>query len=146
LKTTHVERSPQLTRRESLLALGGTAVGLGLLSNSGQAIAAAADGPADWDQVAKHFLLDRELAYLNTGSLGASPQASLDAVRTAAQRIEANPVAQGFGAVLTEAEQTRQQFADLLGCKLDEVLLTGNTTDGMNLVAEGLNLQPGTTC
>lgn len=141
--TTSVHCGPQLTRREALLTFGGTAASVALTAVTPALAAAPAAKRADWTQIAAEFLIDPELAYLNTGSLGASPKAALDAVRSAAQRIEPNPVAHGFGDVLTEAEQTRQQYADLLGCRLDEVSLTRNTTDGMNLVADGLNLQPG---
>ena len=90
-----------------------------------------------------HVELDPELAFLNTGSLGASPKAVEQAVQAAIKRVDTNPLAEGFGKVLNEAEQSRQVFADLFNCKLDEICLTRNTTDGMNLVAEGLNLQPG---
>ncbi|MFO1094450.1 MAG: aminotransferase class V-fold PLP-dependent enzyme [Planctomycetaceae bacterium] len=136
-------RNPRLTRRETLLALGGTAAGLALAAPAKVSAAAPSGKPADWNQIRSQFQLDPEIAFLNTGSLGATPQQALDAIRAATQRIEVNPVAQGFGDVLNEAEKSRQVFADLLACKLDEVLLTRNTTDGMNLVAEGLDLKPG---
>ncbi|MBL8850107.1 MAG: aminotransferase class V-fold PLP-dependent enzyme [Planctomycetaceae bacterium] len=144
MTTTGFADRLRLSRRETLRALGGAAAGLSFMRMAG-ATASAADRVAavDWEQIPSQFLMDPELAYLNTGSLGASPLAALEAARAAAQQIEQNPVAQGFGPVLADAEKTRQVFADLLGCKLEEVCVTGNTSDGMNLVAEGLNLQPG---
>jgi len=129
-----------LTRRDTLLALGGGAAGLGLWSQSAPLAAAE---QASWQNIADQFVLDPELAFLNTGSLGASPKAVEQAVQAAIKRVDTNPLAEGFGKVLNEAEQSRQVFADLFNCKLDEVCLTRNTTDGMNLVAEGLNLQSG---
>lgn len=144
MKTIRRVERLRLSRREILRTLGGTAAGLGCLRLAGATARAVEQAaPVDWEQVRSQFLIRPDLAYLNTGSLGASPLAALEAARAAALRIEENPVAEGFGAVLADAEKTRQQFADLLGCKLEEICVTGNTTDGMNLVAEGLNLQPG---
>lgn len=133
----------QLTRRETLLALGGTVAGWGLLARGGTAVAAVPGGAPDWSRIADEFVLDPELAFLNTGSLGASPKAVEAAVRAATKRADTNPLAEGFGAVLNEAEKSRPVFAELFGCKLEEICVTRNTTDGMNLVAEGLNLQSG---
>lgn len=140
-------RRPELlSRRESLLALGGTAAYFGLFGAAPAAAPsrrASGSSAADWRRLSNQFAIESGLAYLNTGSLGASPAAVLDAVRSAAARIETNPVAMGFGAVLGEAEAARSRFAELFGCSVDEVCLTNNTTDGMNLVAEGLDLKSG---
>lgn len=145
MPSAHAERTPQWTRRETLLALGGGAAGLGLWSQAATSAAAApsAGQQPNWKNIADQFVLDPELAFLNTGSLGASPKAVEETVQAAIQRVDTNPLAEGFGKVLNEAEQSRQVFADLFNCKLDEICLTRNTTDGMNLVAEGLNLQAG---
>ena len=40
-------------------------------------------------------------------------------------------------------ETVRAKGAEFIGAELDEIALTRNTTEGMNHVASGLNLQPG---
>lgn len=92
---------------------------------------------------ARDFRLDPELAYFNCGSLGPSPGPVIDAVKNAMDRLERNPVHFGFGPMLSEADRTRTLAADLLGCDADEIAITRNTTEGMNLVASGIDLKRG---
>ena len=42
-----------------------------------------------------------------------------------------------------EVEVARQHFADLLGARAAEIALVRNTTEGITLVAEGIDWQPG---
>jgi selenocysteine lyase/cysteine desulfurase len=134
-----------LSRRESLLALGGATAFLGFsnVSRAADKKGGAVPTSAEWEQIARRFLIDPSLTYLNTGSLGATPRAVLDARRAVEQRLESNPVGEGFGPVLAEAEAVRGKVAELIGCDVNEVTVTRNTTEGMNFVAEGINLQPG---
>lgn len=132
----------RLSRRASLIALGSAAGSLSLLGRS--ALAAAADVTApDWDRVSRQFLIDRNLTYLNTGSLGSTPIPVLEARREIEQRLESNPAGEGFGPLMRDAEAVNAKLADLLGCDVKEVTITRNTTEGMNFVVEGLQLQPG---
>jgi len=135
-----------LSRRDSLRAFG-IAAGVFGLSNAVQGspgkTPAYVDGAADWKKIASQFYIDPEIAYLNTGSLGSIPRPVLEAMQAVNQTLESNPVQQGFGPVLADAEAVRPKIADLLGCKTEEVVVTRNTTDGINQIAEGLNMQPG---
>lgn len=40
-------------------------------------------------------------------------------------------------------EDVRERAAEFLGAKRDEVAITRNTTEGMNMVAEAIQLKPG---
>jgi L-cysteine/cystine lyase len=48
-----------------------------------------------------------------------------------------------FRPLLDQAEQLRAACAAVLGCKPEELALTGSTTDGVNTVISGLDLGPG---
>ncbi len=89
------------------------------------------------------FLLPPAQVFLNTGSLGASPEAVLDRTLGAWRTLELEPVHQGFGPLVAEANAVRERAAALLGATAADVTITNNTTDGMHLVAEGLALRPG---
>lgn len=135
-----------LSRRESLRAFGLAAGMLGFTGAVNRAAVASpssATGTPDWASIAGQFMIDPEIAYLNTGSLGAIPCPVLEAMQAVNHTLESNPVQQGFGPVLADAEAVRPKIADLFGCKTEEVVVTRNTTDGMNQIAEGLNMQPG---
>ena len=127
-----------LSRRESLAAFGGAVAAVGLLNVSAQAQSAI-----DWNQVSTQFLLDKSLTYLNTGSLGSTPKSVLEARRLVEQKLESNPVGEGFGSVLRQAEAVAGKLADLISCDPKEVSVTRNTTESINFIAEGINLQPG---
>ena len=87
------------------------------------------------------FQLDPRLAYLNCASLGPSPIVVTDAIKAAMDRVERNPAAEGFGPMLREADRARELTAELMGCDTDEIAITRNTTEGMNLIATGLGLK-----
>jgi selenocysteine lyase/cysteine desulfurase len=49
----------------------------------------------------------------------------------------------GYGPLLSEAETVRKSAADLLHCNVDELAVTRNATDGMNLIAQGITFRDG---
>lgn len=132
----------RFSRRQSLVA----AAGLSALLTARTNPVLAAEGNAsavNWDAISKEFLIDRSLTYLNTGTLGSSPKPVLEARRVIEQKLESNPAGEGFGSVLRDAEAVAVKVADLLNCDAKDVTVTRNTTEGMNFVAEGINLQAG---
>ena len=66
-----------------------------------------------------------------------------DALTAYLAELEGNPLANTWGGLGSEMEQVRAKGAEFIGGELDEVVLTRNTTEGMNHVASGLDLQPG---
>lgn len=131
----------QLSRRESLVALAGLATlpALGLPV----AVHAASAAEPKWQELSKEFLIDKDLTYLNTGSLGGLPKPVIEERRKIESLLESNPVGEGFGSVLRDAEAVAGKVAQLIGADPKNVTLTRNTTEGVNFVAEGINLQSG---
>jgi selenocysteine lyase/cysteine desulfurase len=106
----------------------------------------AAQGEAAfWSRVRREFLLNPGLVHLNTGTIGATPRMVLDAVAAWMYQLEGDPASNVFGALGARMEEVRQNAAAFLGARRDEVVLTENTTSGMNAVAQGLAgwLRPG---
>jgi selenocysteine lyase/cysteine desulfurase len=104
----------------------------------------AAASPDDlWRRVREEFRLEPGLVHLNSGTLGACPGPVIDVVTEALRELEGNPARQMFGPGTERMEQVRLRAAAFLGAEPDEVALTRNTTEGMNAVAEGLDLGPG---
>jgi selenocysteine lyase/cysteine desulfurase len=90
------------------------------------------------------LLLSDGLTYLNTGTIGPSRRATIDATQRAWEALDANPTAhygQRVGASMLE--DTRTVAAKFLGCDRDEMAVTGSTTAGMNAIAQGLRLTAG---
>jgi len=93
---------------------------------------------------ARFPVLER-VAYLNTGSVGPMPAAACDAVAAELERALADgrASAAAFARDAALADRLRAKVAGVLGCAPWEVALTGSTTDGVNAILAGLDLQPG---
>lgn len=83
--------------------------------------------------------------YLNTGTNGPLSQRVVDAITTyGRQELENGRIGQAaidrLFALLTES---RTLLAEFLGCAIEEVALTHNTTEGMNIAMLGLDWREG---
>jgi L-cysteine/cystine lyase len=91
------------------------------------------------------FPVLERFAYLNAGTEGPIPARAAEAVH---RRVELE-TAQGragmpyFKPLLELAERLRVSYAAVLGCKAEQLALTGSTTDGVNTVISGLELRSG---
>jgi selenocysteine lyase/cysteine desulfurase len=95
-----------------------------------------------WAKVRAEFLIDRHVAYLNNGTLGPTPKPVLYTVIERYQRLamETGPENTLENQL---AEGVRTKAAAFIGADVDEVALTHNTTEGMNFIANGLDLKAG---
>jgi len=101
---------------------------------------------AYWAALKKQFLFRPGFLYLNNGTMGSSPlpvvRAFLESILKEEQ-LENDDTEQyplwGYG----KWDQYRQPVADFIGARLDEVALVRNATEGLNYVANGLDLRPG---
>lgn len=142
------ESEKDLTRRELLANLGPGVAVLGMLGLLNESIAEGALdlsslGRDSLDSMRKHFLLEKNLAYLNNGSLGPCPSHVLQRTLESWKELETNPVSQGYGPFIKKMEEVRAKAAAFLGCGVDELAITSCTTESMNMVAQGLELQSG---
>jgi selenocysteine lyase/cysteine desulfurase len=103
------------------------------------------DPDAYWKRIrTEQFVLPERRAFLNTGTLGVAPkpvlQATIDYMIQSADLTIEEPLPRWGGEPLDEM---RAELARTVGCDKDELALTHNTTEGMNMVANGLDLKPG---
>ena len=91
-------------------------------------------------------LATNDYAYLNTGSSGPPPYYVLEAVREADDLCSGPAYLEGVGLFYRQAEyasHAREAAAQLIGAGRDDVALTQNTTQGMNLGVASINWQQG---
>ena len=88
-------------------------------------------------------MLER-FAYLNTGTFGPLPRASVEAMQAVERRELENGRSSRayFEQVLAEREELRAAFADLLASPPEQIALTASTTEGCNIVLRGLGIGP----
>lgn len=106
-------------------------------------LARAKSGDTVFQLIRQSLLLPDGLVYLNTGSLGPATRQVVNAVTTAMHELESNPVVNNWGALGQQMEAVRQKVADFIHATEEEIILTRNTTEGINLVASCLDLQAG---
>jgi isopenicillin-N epimerase len=104
---------------------------------------AAVDESEIWRRVRKEFQLNPGLVHFNTGSVGASPRVVTDAVCSHISQLEGNPNHNVWGPIGTKAEEVRSRAAEFVGADVSEMVITRNTTEGMNQIATGIDLEPG---
>ncbi len=98
------------------------------------------DDESFWKFVRSQFPLTEERAYFNTGGLGASPYVVIDAVKSKMDELE--KVAEtGHNDQLWKEIKTAA--GGLLGCDAQELAFMRNTTEGINVVCNGLPLKKG---
>jgi len=101
-----------------------------------------------WRQVRQEFMLDPQMTFFNTGTLGAMPRRVFDRVvdhlRLCAEKIaEWDYYGADWIAGYQPWTEIRGKVARLINSEVTEVALTENATAGMNYISNGLDLQPG---
>lgn len=97
---------------------------------------------AYWALVAQAFRLDGRHIILNGGGQNPPTRDTVDALAGYEKFAAAQPRPNN-GALLERIESHRSRLARHLGCKSDEIAITRNTTEGLNIVAHGLDLREG---
>jgi selenocysteine lyase/cysteine desulfurase len=117
-------------------------LGLGAAGLSAAASLRVEAPPLDDDPlgVRGEFPVTREQAYLNTAYVGPIPRSVRDA---AVEEAEAKMLTPTPGNRSDRAERARETFGRLFGARKEEIALLYSTSDGENVVTDGLDWKPG---
>lgn len=118
------------------------------INDVSQAVGLSGRGPDDSRDLAsglrEEYLLAPDVVYLNHASIGTIPRPVLDAHQAYLSVCETNPWLYMWGGAWEEPrEAVRAKAAAALGVPSADVAITHNTTEGFNLLAQGLPLGPG---
>lgn len=89
-----------------------------------------------WEEVRQQFPLTKERVYLNNGTFGPSPTPVLKAIKDSFDQTNTSGE---YG----HTNHARDVLANFVNAKTDEISLTHNTTEGINIVCWGLPLKKG---
>jgi len=95
-----------------------------------------------WDYVASQYMFEPGLIMMNNGTAGAMPKVVFDTL-VDFFRIQAQNPYKCYSTFDTYREEARLRAARFIGALPEEVTLLRNTTEGLALVAYGLDMKPG---
>ncbi|MDQ8182625.1 aminotransferase class V-fold PLP-dependent enzyme [Pelagicoccus sp. SDUM812005] len=137
-------------------ALGGAALGTGLLSKSAwgevlpkrfergvEGVSALARDEAFWRARRREFAPAPDFINLEYGYFCPAPLPVLEAEQKGSSEINARASYFMRREMWDEMETTRAELAALAGVDAGEVCITRNTTESMNIIVQGLDLEAG---
>ncbi|MGH7568922.1 MAG: aminotransferase class V-fold PLP-dependent enzyme [Gemmatimonadales bacterium] len=144
------------TRRRFLGSLFAASAAIPALRDDGlQRLGAAlrmADGraPADvaadedfWIDVQRAFTVDRTLINLNNGGVSPSPRVVQEAMRRYLELSNEAPVHTMWGILEPQVESVRRRLAASFGCDPEEMAITRNASEALEIVQLGIPLARG---
>src|SRR5436309_9624493 len=146
-----------MTTRRSFL--GGLARGAGALASfrasalgsvlaAGRSVAgrAADEVAADedyWREIQLAFTVDRSLVNLNNGGVSPSPRVVQEAMRRYLELSNEAPVYTMWQLLEPQIESVRRRLASSFGCDPEEMAITRNASEALEICILGLDLKPG---
>ena len=97
---------------------------------------------AYWEALKRHYLFQDGLIMMNNGTVGPMPEPVFNTL-TDSFRVQCTAPCDVYNTFGDRREEVRGKVARFLGADADEIVLTRNTTEGMNFVANGLSLGEG---
>lgn len=96
-----------------------------------------------WESVKAQFKFAPKLRYFNNGSLGSCPIPVQNATNEFRATLDGYPSKYMWGGWRNEKEDVREKVANIFSVSKEEIALTHNTTEGMNLIAKSFYFKEG---
>lgn len=97
------------------------------------------------EQIKRDFVVTKKTIYMNNGAIAPTPLSTIKAVTDFMLKCaETGPDApQSSDYIASLLDELRTRVAHLINCEQDEVVLVQSTTDGLNIVANGIGWKSG---
>ena len=95
-----------------------------------------------WEALNKHFLFKDGLIMMNNGTVGPMPKPVFNSLMRYFRVQVTNPF-DVYNFIPRKKGEVRAKLAQFINASPDEVVITRNTTEGMNFVANGLDMKEG---
>lgn len=96
-----------------------------------------------WFQVRHAFTVDRNIINLNNGGVSPSPKVVQDTERRYTEIANLGPSHFMWSWITPEVESVRRRLAGAFGCDTEEIAITRNASEALEIVQLGLNLKAG---
>ncbi len=135
-----------LSRRE-LIAVGAVAAfrndTLDLIANLVARVRPEAEDEDFWAQVQQAFSLDRTFANFNNGGCSPSPRIVQDTFRRQLEYSNQAPSYLMWQHLEPEVEAVRRRLARAFGCDAEEMAITRNASEALEICIMGMDMKPG---
>ncbi len=135
-----------LSRRLMLAAAAGAAFRNDTLDLICKLLATARPEAEDedfWAQVQQAFSLDRNMANFNNGGCSPSPRIVQEAMRRQLELSNQAPSYFMWRELEPEVEAVRRRLASMFGCQPEEMAITRNASEALEICLLGHDLKPG---
>ncbi|HED65396.1 MAG TPA: aminotransferase class V-fold PLP-dependent enzyme [Planctomycetes bacterium] len=106
--------------------------------------ARAAEDDADfWSEIARAFTVDRSIVNLNNGGVSPAPAFVQEAMKRYLDFSNGAPPHTMWRVLEPERETVRQRLARFAGVDAEEIALTRNASEGLQICQFGFDLEPG---
>src|SRR5579871_930171 len=96
-----------------------------------------------WREIQQAFTVDRNIINLNNGGVCPSPKVVQDAMRRELEFSNMAPAYTMWTVLEPEIENVRTRLAASFGCDPEELAITRNASEALQIVQLGLDLKPG---
>jgi isopenicillin-N epimerase len=122
--------------------------GLTRVAAAGRRIAGAAPGAVAgdesyWREIQQAFTLDRTIINLNNGGVSPSPRVVHEALKRYLDISNQAPVYHMWQILEPNIESVRRRLAAEFGCGVDELAITRNASEALQIAQLGIDLRPG---
>ncbi|HSR51496.1 MAG TPA: aminotransferase class V-fold PLP-dependent enzyme [Acidobacteriota bacterium] len=113
------------------------------LAGEGRSPQAVATDESYWREVQEAFTVDRSLVNLNNGGVSPAPAAVQDAMKRYLDYSNTAPVYAMWRILEPQREGVRQRVARNFGCSPEEIALTRNSSESLQICQLGFDLKKG---
>jgi selenocysteine lyase/cysteine desulfurase len=124
----------------------GAALAAGRLEELGRGSGTPEEVAADesfWIEAQQAYLVDRSLVNLNNGGVSPTVATSHEAMKRHLDFSQGAPAYSLWTVLEPQREAVRQRLAGFFGCDPEEIALTRNASEGLQICQLGLDLEPG---
>jgi len=139
-----------MRRRDFLAAGAGVALNLAAIPDALAAIAGHRGTPQEtkdnehfWSQIQRAFSVDRSILNLNSGGVSPSPTVAHEALKRHLDLSNTGPAHFMWRVLEPQRETVRSQLARLFGAHAEEIAITRNASEGLQICQFGIDLKPG---
>ncbi len=95
-----------------------------------------------WNGIKKHFLFEDGIIMMNNGTIGPMPEPVFNTLIDWFRFQVTNPF-DCYNFLPQKTEEVREKLAKFINASPEEVVITRNTTEGINFIANGLEMKGG---